>query len=399
MNDRQKIAILLPRFSGGGAERVSIVLARSLCAYGYDTELWATRSDSERRTAVESEGIATASTRDNSGKLRHRSRKNMEAVARMVAERNISILVVSVAPLGYMKELRGLVGDRCRIVFHLHGQPFWELIAFSLPRVAPRGIGECASRCLSFLRKDLKEKLFHTYTRRAEKLYRDSYEACDAYVVLCEAYRRDLERRLSIAPDESKVRAIYNPVAGMDRLSLFFGKTKCREVLFVGRLTYDDKRVDRLLRIWKMTDRPDWTLRIVGDGPERKNLENLARGLGLKNVVFEGYAVPDRFYSVASIVAMTSTFEGWPGCLLEALAAGCRPIAFACSEGVKEILGEGRGEAVEPFDENKFGRSLSAMMDVYPDGQSDATSLWLRRFSDGAVAEAWHSLFKTLVCR
>ena len=109
--------------------------------------------------------------------------------------------------------------------------------------------------------------------------------------------------------------------------------------------------------------------------------------------------MPDRFYSVASIVAMTSTFEGWPGCLLEALAAGCRPIAFACSEGVKEILGEGRGEAVEPFDENKFGRSLSAMMDVYPDGQSDATSLWLRRFSDGAVAEAWHSLFKTLVCR
>lgn len=391
----KKLAILLPRFAGGGAERVSVVLARSLRAFGYQTELWATRFDPRKRAALEAEGIATASPRDIAGKVRHRSRRTTVIVAHMVQERAVDILVVAVSPLGFMTELRRRVGERCRIVFHLHGQPFWELVPFATELPAPRSVAEAASRCLSFLKRDLKEKLFGTYTRRANKLYRATYEACDAYVVLCEAYKKELEKRLGIMPEDSKVTAISNPVATLKELLALRGCPRQREVLYVGRLTADDKRVDRLLRIWKRVcaDYPEWLLRIVGDGPERRNLEVLSRKLGIRNVRFEGYADPKPYYAEAEIVALTSTFEGWPGSLLEGLAAGCRIIAFDCSAGVAEILAEGRGVAVAPFDEDEYARSLAAMMDEYPHKPSEKTAAWLGRFSDENVAAAWHKVF------
>lgn len=389
--DAGKIAIMLPRFGGGGAERVSIALAKSLRAFGYVTELWATRFDAGKRAELEHEGIISASPRDIAGKVRHRSRAATETVARMVRERNIDVLIIAVSPLGYMPELRQFIGERCRIVFHLHGQPYWELTALHTPGDKPRTLAEFARRSFSFLKKDLKERILHTYTRRAERLYRQSYAACDAYVVLCEAYKRTLERRLGIEHGKSKVSAIYNPVAGLQHLESLAGHPKEREVLFVGRLTHGDKRVDRLLNIWSAIGRPDWILRIVGDGPERKNLERLASSLHLENVRFEGYAKPDEYYARAYVFALTSTFEGWPGVLLEAYAAGCRPIAFACSDGVEEILDDGRGTLVEPFDENEYASKLAALMDSYPEAPEHSVA-WLSTFTPSKIAAIWHSL-------
>lgn len=394
----KKIAILLPRFSGGGAERVSLVLARSLRVYGYTTELWATRFDAERREAIEKEGIATASPRDIAGKVKHRSRRATETVAAMVKARGIEILVLSVSPLGYMGDLKRMIGDRCRLVFHLHGQPYWELIPFAIPKPELRSVADATARCLSFLKKDFKEVLFKTYTRRANKLYKETFAAADAYVVLCESYKRELAARLGLGADNSRIHAIYNPIANFDRLSALARQPKRREVVFVGRLTRDDKRVDRLLHIWARVGikHGGWMLCIVGDGPEKANLEKLARELKLPNVAFEGYANPEKYYADAAVVALTSTFEGWPGSLLEGLAAGCRPIAFGCSAGVEEILEDGRGVCIPPFDIDRYADSLSALMSAEPRKELPQVCRWLSNFTDAAVADRWNTLFASL---
>lgn len=59
----------------------------------------------------------------------------------------------------------------------------------------------------------------------------------------------------------------------------------------------------------------------------------------LKRLVFAGYISDmEPYYQDASIICLTSNFEGWPLCLTEALSYGVIPIALNCSEGVKTIL-------------------------------------------------------------
>lgn len=84
-------------------------------------------------------------------------------------------------------------------------------------------------------------------------------------------------------------------------------------------------RVDRLLRIWSLVEAnfPDWELKVVGDGRERRNLEKEAAGLGLHRVRFCGHSTRvEEHYATAAILCLTSSFEGWGLVLVEAQAAG-----------------------------------------------------------------------------
>lgn len=139
-------------------------------------------------------------------------------------------------------------------------------------------------------------------------------------------------------------------------------------MLYVGRLSYADKRVDRLLRIWSQVeaDFPDWELKVVGDGRERRNLEKMADDLGLRRVRFCGHSTRvEEHYATAAILCLTSSFEGWGLVLVEAQAAGVVPIAFgvfrAASAG---IVGSDRstGILVAPFDERAYAEELAALM-------------------------------------
>ena len=79
--------------------------------------------------------------------------------------------------------------------------------------------------------------------------------------------------------------------------------SKEKIVLYVGRLEYGLKRVDRLLHIWKQIEQkfPDWRLLVVGDGDYRFSFEALAKHLGLMNISFEGNQNPDSYYKRASV--------------------------------------------------------------------------------------------------
>nr|WP_302374168.1 glycosyltransferase [Alistipes timonensis] len=155
--------------------------------------------------------------------------------------------------------------------------------------------------------------------RRYKNLCRRVYASTDLYFVLCEEYRRRIERIVRASPADSKVRALTNPLAERPALEL----QKRKEVLYVGRLSYADKRVDRLLRIWRRVeaDFPDWELKIVGDGSERANLERQAVKSRLQRVRFCGHSTcVEEHYATGAILCMTSSFEGWPLVLIEAQA-------------------------------------------------------------------------------
>lgn len=76
----------------------------------------------------------------------------------------------------------------------------------------------------------------------------------------------------------------------------------------------------------------DWKLDILGDGPYKKNLEQLVKELGIeKKVYFHGW-IPNRsdeqlkLLGNARIYVSASTFENCPMSVLEAIASGAYPL-------------------------------------------------------------------------
>ncbi len=103
-------------------------------------------------------------------------------------------------------------------------------------------------------------------------------------------------------------------------------------LLTVGRLA-PNKNVAALLRAVAAArlQRPDLTLVIVGDGPERPALEALATELQLAQAVIWRGAVDDAALKAelvqAEFFVTAATYEGFGLALLEAMAAGVIPIA------------------------------------------------------------------------
>jgi glycosyltransferase involved in cell wall biosynthesis len=99
---------------------------------------------------------------------------------------------------------------------------------------------------------------------------------------------------------------------------------------------------------------------IVGDGPLRRNLEDYAEQLGVKeDVSFLGWMKDlAGLYSQLDIVALTSLNEGTPVALIEAQAAG-RPCVATNVGGVANVVEQGKaGFLVPTQDVERFVQSL-----------------------------------------
>ncbi|MCM8830195.1 MAG: glycosyltransferase family 4 protein [Candidatus Omnitrophica bacterium] len=97
---------------------------------------------------------------------------------------------------------------------------------------------------------------------------------------------------------------------------------------------------------------PNAKFLIVGDGPYRKNLEELTDILGIKQyVIFTGFIdnIPE-IYSFADVAILTSWSEGIPQSILQAMAAGV-PVVSTEVGGVPEVIKQEKtGLLVKPGD-------------------------------------------------
>jgi glycosyltransferase involved in cell wall biosynthesis len=148
--------------------------------------------------------------------------------------------------------------------------------------------------------------------------------------------------------------------------------TKENYVLFVGRLDYV-KGVDILLTAWKeiVSRIPSTELWIVGDGPERKKLETVARTLGASsNVRFLGPKAQDELpdlYRNARVVVLPSRREGLPLSLLEAGACGSICVGTRIP-GIPEIIENGTtGFVIQPESPKELATAVLQSLQLSPD--------------------------------
>ena len=96
----------------------------------------------------------------------------------------------------------------------------------------------------------------------------------------------------------------------------------------------------------------DVRLVLLGDGPERRDIEDLTRKLNVNDAVsMPGWVEnPYAFMARVDLFVMSSSFEGLPGVLIQALACGCPVVSTDCPYGPSEILEGGRWGRLVPVD-------------------------------------------------
>lgn len=142
---------------------------------------------------------------------------------------------------------------------------------------------------------------------------------------------------------------------------------KDKIIISVGRFDVG-KGQDNLIRIFSLVEnnnRKGWKLVLVGDGPQRRTLENLSKELGLSDsVVFLGARKDvDYLLSISEIFAFASQEEGYPNALLEGMGMGLACISYDCCAGPSDLINDGENGFLVPLnDESLFVDRLSSLM-------------------------------------
>jgi GalNAc-alpha-(1->4)-GalNAc-alpha-(1->3)-diNAcBac-PP-undecaprenol alpha-1,4-N-acetyl-D-galactosaminyltransferase len=140
-------------------------------------------------------------------------------------------------------------------------------------------------------------------------------------------------------------------------------------VVCVGRLI-TRKHHDRLIKIFADINNPDWKLMIVGgDAVKQENhskLQQLIYSLNMADkIILTGTQNNvDDYLLRSKIFALTSSSEGFPLVIGEAMSAGLPVVAYDCITGPSEMINDGENGFLVPlFDDIAFMERLKYLMD------------------------------------
>lgn len=227
------------------------------------------------------------------------------------------------------------------------------------------------------------------------------YRHSDLFLVLSPSYIEEFKRFTGVS-DGRYLQVLTNPITVEHDGYEYAFNEKQKEIIYVGRLDFVQKRVYRVIDSWNYLEErfPDWRLTIVGDGEDRENLENHVKYLGLKRVSFEGFQKPIYYYKRASILLLTSDFEGFPLVLAECMSFGVIPAVYNSYSAVCDIIDDGKDGIVLPYHKNGYQAEEAAGMIVNimkDDGKREQMALAAikksKEYSIEKIYSEWESVF------
>jgi glycosyltransferase involved in cell wall biosynthesis len=143
-------------------------------------------------------------------------------------------------------------------------------------------------------------------------------------------------------------------------------KNRKVKIVTAGRLSYE-KDYETLLRAFAEVQATyNCCLTVYGEGPLRGDLQNSAAKLGVAHLVdFPGFTNNlDEILLGYDIFVLTSLWEGFGNVLVEALAAGCAVVSTDCPTGPREILADGKYGLLSPVgDSNALASAIKSVIE------------------------------------
>ncbi|OHD05413.1 MAG: hypothetical protein A2095_00925 [Sphingomonadales bacterium GWF1_63_6] len=187
----------------------------------------------------------------------------------------------------------------------------------------------------------------------------------DHFATLSLPMSEEVMRHMRVGPE--RLHVVPNPVLDDVDVGSHRKQSRCcragRRFVAVGRLERQ-KNYPAMLRAFAVGARKDDRLTIFGEGSERDALVALAASLDIGDRVDMPGHCPDLGVRLGAydILLLSSVYEGLPGAVVEALAAGLGVIATRCSVSMADLLDQGAlGILTECGDESGFALAIRTL--------------------------------------
>ena len=224
------------------------------------------------------------------------------------------------------------------------------------------------------------------------------YPLADEVIAVSDGVAEDMCRVSGLARE--RVTTVYNPIdfrnlAAMAKEPLdqpWFGEGEPPVILAIGRLEVQ-KNFPNLLRAFALVKaKRAAKLIILGEGSLRNSLTALVKEMGLEgDVSLPGFVGnPAGYMAKAAVFAMSSSWEGMPVALIEALALGTPVVSTNCPSGPAEILDGGKYGELVPMDDSEA--LAGAILRVFAGEKRVVAGEWLARFDSNTITERYLEL-------
>lgn len=310
----QSLAIYLPDLSGGGAERLHLSLAPLFLQAGLDVTLLLDQRKGALAAQVP-EGIRVVELGAE------RQIKAVFKLARYLRNNRPDVLISNMEHMNVMAVLARAMAHVPTRVFVTQHNAFSEQVK----------------------KPSIKFRVL-------PRLYRLVLPFADKIVAVSSGVADDLSKYSGLNRDRMTV--IYNGVVSGDfeeRATVTAPTNRWHDlglpiITGMGRFVQQKDFPSLLQAFAKVISQLDARLLILGDGPMRKELEEMATTLGIaEKVAMPGFIdnpLPE--IKNTSVFVLTSRFEGFGNVIAEALACGTPVVSTNCPHGPAEILMNGQ---------------------------------------------------------
>jgi glycosyltransferase involved in cell wall biosynthesis len=366
------LALFIPSLAGGGVAKFILNLAKSFASRGHKIDLLLCRVAGPYLDQIPT-GVTIVQLKASSGW--HGRRSVLAADHRALRELMLPILLPYKAPkpVNFLPDLvRYLKSERPDALFS--AKTPCNLVALWAKRLSGGSTRVVVSErsSLSPIVQSKKEWRW----RFVPPIMGRVYPWADGIVSVSNGVGDDVSLLTGI-PRE-RITTIYNPIMANKILEEshspldhpWFVPDATPVILSVGRLV-PQKDFPCLLRAFRLV-RSSRKIRLVilGEGRLRGELEALATTLGIsQDVSMPGFTEnPYAFMARASVLALSSAWEGFGNVIGEALACGCPIVSTDCPSGPAELLKNGAYGTLVPVGNDKaMADAILAVLDKPPD--------------------------------
>lgn len=319
MNDRKRVIIFVGSMGKGGAQRVISILSAGLVNKGYEVEILSYRNTPSEYKI--DERVQMTSVSQVGGNLLHRLiwlRKHFRDKA--------DVIISFLAPFN-MLALAAHMGLNIPIIVADRNDPHF------IPE----------NKLARFARDIL-------------------YYFADGIVVQTSQNKAYFSNAL-----QKKCVVIANPIELGEKKGLALRTAKKKKIVSVGRLMPQKNQkmlLDAFAAVHKKN--PEYELYIYGDGPMRKELNEYAVSLGVKDNVHLPGNVSNVFECIsdAELFVLSSYYEGMPNALIEAMCLGLPCITTRVS-GAEDLIQDGvSGEIIDVGNTDMLKEKMTIMLNA-----------------------------------